>query len=261
LIEKTLRRIAVAELIVLGSGTGVPSLRRASPSLALISDHSKVIVDSGPGTLRRIVETGLDYLDIDLLLYTHIHPDHIADLMPILFAYRYVNRPRQKDLRCAGGPGFNHHFEKVQEVYGRWIEASSYHLTVEEILEKPLFFKDLKIASKPLSHISESIGYRIQLEDGTSIAFSGDTDYCSNIVDLGTDVDLLVLECSFPEGEKVDGHLTPSWAGRIAKESGCKKLLLNHLYPICDQFDIVGQCREIFHGEVLLAEDFMRIPL
>jgi ribonuclease BN (tRNA processing enzyme) len=81
------------------------------------------------------------------------------------------------------------------------------------------------------------------------------------MVDLGTDVDLLVLECSFPEGEKVDGHLTPSWAGRIAKESGCKKLLLNHLYPICDQFDIVGQCREIFHGEVLLAEDFMRIPL
>jgi ribonuclease BN (tRNA processing enzyme) len=59
----------------------------------------------------------------------------------------------------------------------------------------------------------------------------------------------------------MDGHLTPHLAGRIGKESHCKKLLLIHLYPICDQFDIVGQCREVFHGEIILAEDFMRIPL
>jgi len=31
---------------------------------------------------------------------------------------------------------------------------------------------------------------------------SGDTDYCQNIIDLAFEVDILVLECSFPTGKK-----------------------------------------------------------
>ena len=93
------------------------------------------------------------------------------------------------------------------------------------------------------------------------MAISGDTDYCQTIIDLAFDVDLLVLECSFPDGKKVEGHLTPSLAGRIAAESHCKRLLLTHLYPVCDQFDIVGQCKKIFQGHVIMGEDLMRIKI
>jgi ribonuclease BN (tRNA processing enzyme) len=112
-----------------------------------------------------------------------------------------------------------------------------------------------------MAHISESVGYRIEFKDGKSMTASGDTDYCQNIVDLGFEADLLVLECSFPEGKKVDGHLTPSLAGRIALESRCKRLLLTHLYPVCDQFDIVNECRQVYKGEILLGEDLMRIAV
>jgi ribonuclease BN (tRNA processing enzyme) len=112
-----------------------------------------------------------------------------------------------------------------------------------------------------MAHISESVGYRIEFKDGKSMAISGDTDYCQTIIDLAFDVDLLVLECSFPDGKKVEGHLTPSLAGRIAAESHCKRLLLTHLYPVCDQFDIVGQCKKIFQGHVIMGEDLMRIKI
>jgi ribonuclease BN (tRNA processing enzyme) len=88
---------------------------------------------------------------------------------------------------------------------------------------------------------------------------SGDTDYCQSIVDLAREADLLVLECSFPEGRKVEGHLTPSLAGRIASESHCRRLLLTHLYPVCDSADVVGPCRDIFKGDIILAEDLMRV--
>ena len=93
------------------------------------------------------------------------------------------------------------------------------------------------------------------------MAISGDTDYCKNIIDLAFEVDLLVLECSFPEGKKVEGHLTPSLAGRIGSESHCKRLLLTHLYPICDQFDIVNECRQVYKGNLILGEDLMRIAI
>jgi ribonuclease BN (tRNA processing enzyme) len=251
----------LSELIILGSGTGIPSLRRGSPSLLLISDSSIVLIDSGSGALRRMLEAGITYRDVDLLLYTHIHPDHVSDLVPILFACKYADLPREKDLLCIGGPGFESYFEKVKKTYGSWIDPQSYHLKVHETSPRPFLFRDLKIFSKPMAHIPESVGYRIEFKDRKSMALSGDTDYCQNIIDLAFEVNLLVLECSFPDEKKVEGHLTPSLAGRIALESGCKKLLLTHLYPVCDQFDVLKECRQVFKGETVLADDLMRAKI
>ena len=225
----------------------------------IISDHTSILIDSGPGTLRKMLEVGVTYRDVDLILYTHLHPDHTADLVPTLFASKYGDFPREKDLLCMGGPGFKSFFEELKKLYGTWIEPQSYQLTVKEVSKEALFYRDLKILTKPMAHISGSVGYRIEFKDGKSIAISGDTDYCQNIIDLGFEVDLLVLESSFPDGKKVEGHLTPSLAGRIALESDCKKLLLTHLYPICDQFDILNQCKQVYPDQIILGEDLMRV--
>jgi ribonuclease BN (tRNA processing enzyme) len=251
----------LTELIIIGSGTGIPSLRRGSPGLVILSDSVKLLIDSGPGALRKMLEVGITYQDIDVLLYTHIHPDHVSDLVHFLFACNYADHPREKELLCIGGPGFNSYFEKLKNLYGSWIEPQSYRLTIKEISEEPLLCQDLRILSKPMAHISGSVGYRIEFKDGKSIAISGDTGYCQNIVDLTSAANLLVLECSFPDGKKVEGHLTPSLAGRIAEESHCKKLLLTHLYPVCDQFDIVDQCKKIYQGQIILGEDLRRIKI
>jgi ribonuclease BN (tRNA processing enzyme) len=249
------------ELIILGSGTGIPSLRRGAPGLIVTSDSTRLLIDSGSGTLARMLEVGITYQDPDLLLYTHIHPDHVSDLVPIIFASKNPDHPRERDLLCVGGPGFKSYFEKLRNLYGPWIDPQSYRLTIQEISQEGLTFGDLKILSRPMAHISESVGYRIEFKDGKSTAISGDTDYCQSIIDLAFEVDLLVLECSFPDERKVEGHLTPSVAGRIALESRCKKLLLTHLYPVCDQFDVVNQCRQVFSGEIILGEDFMKIRI
>jgi ribonuclease BN (tRNA processing enzyme) len=251
----------LAEVIVLGSGTGIPSLRRASPGLLVFSENTTILIDSGPGILRRMLEAGATYQDIDLILYTHIHPDHVSDLVPILFACKYAELPREKELLCLGGRGFKSYFRKLKTLYGRWIEAQSYELTVREISQKPLVYRDLKILSRPVAHIAESVGYRIEFKDGGSIAISGDTDYCQSMIDLGFEVDLLVLESSFPDGKKVEGHLTPSLAGKLALESHCRKLMLYHLYPVCDQYDILMQCGQVYHGELILAEDLMKVKI
>jgi len=251
----------VEEIIIIGSGTGIPSLRRGSPGLVLVADQARILIDSGPGALRRMLEVGLTYRDIDLLLYTHIHPDHTADLVPFLFACKYADLPRDRDLVCAGGPGFVKHFDVLKGVFGRWIDPVSYSFTVREISTDPFIFRDVGITAKPVAHLRESVGYRFEFKSGRSVAVSGDTDYCTNMVELAEGVDLLVLECSFPEGKKVEGHLTPSLAARIAVESRCRRLVLTHFYPVCDQVDLLKQCRGTYQGELILAEDLMRIQI
>ena len=249
------------EIIIIGSGTGIPSLRRGSPGLVLVADQARILIDSGPGALRRMLEVGLTCRDVNLLLYTHIHPDHTADLVPFLFACKYADLPRDRDLVCAGGPGFVKHFDVLKGVFGRWIDPVSYSFTVREISTDPFIFRDVGITAKPVAHLRESVGYRFEFKSGRSVAVSGDTDYCTNMVELAEGVDLLVLECSFPEGKKVEGHLTPSLAARIAVESRCRRLVLTHFYPMCDQVDLLKQCRKGYKGELVLAEDLMRIQI
>ena len=135
----------MAELIVIGSGTGIPSLRRGSPGLFVFTDNTKILIDSGPGALRKMLEAGVTYRDPDLLLYTHLHPDHTADLVPTLFACKYGDLPREEDLLCLGGPGFKTFFEKLEKLYGSWIDPQSYQLTVKEISNQPMPYRDIKM--------------------------------------------------------------------------------------------------------------------
>jgi len=73
--------------------------------------------------------------------------------------------------------------------------------------------------------------------------------------------DVLILDCSFPDEMKVKGHLTPRETGEIAQECNCKKLVLSHLYPVCNNHDIAKQAKTTFKGEVTIAYDLMAITI
>ena len=249
------------ELIILGSGTGIPSLKRGSPGFLVKTESQSILLDGGSGTLQRLLKAGVTYRELDAVLYTHIHPDHCADLVPLLFACKYQEEPRLKELLIIGGPGFRDYLAGLQWVHGSWIEAQTFRLRTREVAVDEIAIGDLLVRTLPLDHMQESIGYRITSPQGQTLVYSGDTDYCPNIIELARDAGLLLLECSFPEGKKVPGHLTPALAGRIAQEAGSKRLCLTHFYPPCDQADVKAACQKSFAGEVLLAEDMMRIAL
>jgi len=87
------------ELTVIGSGTGAPSLRRGSPSLALQAAGRLLVLDLGAGALRSLLRLGLNFSAIDVLALTHLHPDHVGDLIPLLFDKWNNFRYFQKLLR------------------------------------------------------------------------------------------------------------------------------------------------------------------
>ena len=160
-----------------------------------------------------------------------------------------------------GPKGINDFYSRLQHVYGKWIVPQEYTLKITEIDDGEIVFSDFKLRGFPLVHSDHSVGFRIKTGEDKVVAYSGDSDYCQNLISLAREVDLLILECSFPDDQKVEGHLTPSLAGRVAQEAGCKRLLLTHLYPPCDNCDIVGVVGQYFHGEVILAEDLMKVAI
>lgn len=248
------------ELIILGSGTAIPSPRRGSPGLSVQAAGEYLLFDGGSGTLRSLARAGISFTDLDRIFYTHLHPDHTGDLVPLLFAMRNPDYPRLKPLFIYGPRGFQAFYEKLQAAYGQWMAPANYELIMAELEEKAVEGEGLRVIPRPVQHIKDSLAYRVEAE-GRSLVFSGDTAYCESLVELAKGADLLVLECSFPDEWPNRLHLTPSEAGAIAALSGCRRLVLTHFYPICDRYDIVDQCRKSYDGEVIVAEDLMRITV
>lgn len=248
---------------VLGSGTCVPSLKRSACSILLETEHTKHIFDSGPGTMRRLLHTGVSIFDIDTIFYSHFHPDHTAELVPFIFATKYPDgAQRTKPLTIAGGNGFKDFFDGLKSVYGEWLTLPEGMLTLHEFSDAGpdrMSMTTLTVETLPMNHRPESVGYKIVNLDGKSVVYSGDTDVSDNLTSLAKGADLLICESSMPDGMKVPGHLTPSLAGEIAANANVKLLVLTHLYPECDLVDISAQCRTTYKGPLIIAEDLLTI--
>ncbi len=220
-----------------------------------------LMFDGGGGSLRQLPKMGVDFRRIDFHLITHFHPDHVTDLVPLLFALNYtVNFRRTEPLHILGPSGLNNFYQKMQGIFGPWIQAHTYPLHLHEARENKIDFGDFSIETLPMAHSAEAIAFRVNTQ-GRSVVYSGDTDYCENIVKLGRAADLLILECSFPQEMHKEGHLTPQLAGRIAREAACQKLLLTHFYPVFEGHDIQKECQEEFPGTIIMATDGLKIQI
>ncbi len=243
-------------LTVLGSGTAIPVRDRFPAGYLVQSKDSNVLIDCGPGTLRRLAETGDDLDAIDAVLLTHYHTDHCADVGPLLFALRSPRYRGRKPLTLCAAPGLQRFLDTLASVWP-WTLPRDYELHVRELQPGSFSLRDLQVTTLPIRHTAQSLGYRIASTRGASIAFSGDADECDELVELARDVDVFVCDAAFPDAQRVEGHLTPGMAGDHAERARAKTLLLTHFYPECDGVDVVAQARARFAGEVVAARDLM----
>ncbi|UCD80187.1 MAG: ribonuclease Z [Desulfobacterales bacterium] len=250
---------------ILGSGTCVPSLQRSSCSVLMQISNTRLLFDSGPGTMRRLLEAGTTIFDLNYIFYSHFHPDHSAELVPLIFATKYPDgNRRQSPLTITAGRGFADFFERLKAAYGKWIELAPNLLHFVELDNKSKDsrnFHDFAVGSAPVEHNPESIAYRITSSDGSSVVYSGDTDYSENLIELAAGADLMICESAQPDDLQVKGHLTPSMAGEIATRAGVRKLVLTHFYPDCENVDLAQECRKTYDGPLILAEDLMQIKV
>ena len=253
------------KVTILGSGTCVPSLKRSSCSVLMQAGASKLLFDSGPGTMRRLLEAETSIFDISHIFYSHFHPDHTGEFVPLIFATKYPDGSRRKiPLTVAGGRGLLNFYEGLKSVYGHWIELAPGLLEIIEFDNKNadmITFENFTVTTAPVRHSEESIAFCIVSTDGFSVVYTGDTDYSETIIDLAKDADLLICECALPDKHKVKGHLTPSLAGDLAAKAGVRKLILTHFYPECDKEDIAAECRQTYDGPLMLAEDLMQLEV
>lgn len=213
------------KLTILGSGTCVPSLKRSSPANFLKILDNNILVDCGSGTLHQLIKAGLSYKDVDFVFLTHFHTDHICELSALIQALNWTpGYDRKKDLVLVGPTGFKEYYEQK---IGQKPRPNTYCIQIKEI-KKKIDFSGFTVEAGKTVHSDESVAYKFT-EKNKVLTISGDCDFDDNLIKFSKNSNLLLIECSFPDDMKKDGHLIPSECGEIAKQAEVKKLVLTHL--------------------------------
>jgi ribonuclease Z len=249
------------EITVVGSGTVVPRLNRRQSCVVVEMSGETLVFDLGSGAMRGMLHAGLDPFAVDRIFFTHFHPDHTVDVVPLLFSIKYgAEEERTRPLCLTGPEPFRSFWDSLTDVWGEFM-VGDYPTRVSELPHEctsPLDLPGCRLSWSPAEHRPESIAYRLETEDG-GFAYTGDTEYSELVVELARGARTLLVECSFPDDSPVPGHLTPSSAARIASEAGVERVVLTHIYPTADELDLAAEVGRGYDGEVLVARDGFRL--
>lgn len=226
-----------------------------TPCVLIDSKEGYVIFDAGNG-IYKINKYITEDKPISLFI-SHFHIDHVSGLHSLatdpsvaLPLNIYVGKGRKKDYDILINPPF----------------TSPKQLARATELEEGKCNVGFPVEVFKMRHAYEDHGYRVTLE-GKIISYSGDTGICDNSKPFAQDADLLIHECSYikaPENETW-GHVDPTLAANLAKESGVKKLILTHFdasqYTDINRRKIAEEEAKKVFPDTLAVEDDMVIDL
>lgn len=244
-------------LVTLGTGTVVPDPERASACHWIEDGKTRLLVDCGAGALQSLARCRLPWGQIDHLVLSHFHADHIAEIPSLLFAMRHaLAEPRIRPLAVWGPEGSQRLFDAWAIAHGSWITDPGFVVTIQE-LEPGAHVRagTLRLEVTGTPHTEESIALRLE-GDGAVLGYTGDTGPSDALAEFFRDVDLLLAECSLPDDLVADNHLSPASLANLARAARVKRLAVTHVYPQLRSHDVAGLIRRAgFEGEIVMMED------
>ncbi len=267
-------------LQVLGSGGPELTDKRASTSYLLwVDGKSRILIDAGSGSAVHFEKVGADYSELEMILLSHLHVDHSADLPAYLKGSFFVGR--KNDLLVIGPPG-NQRMPAIDDYIQRLFasgegayqylgdflpqtdveQSSSYAFegqVYQDMLESPQ--TGLKIRAVAVKHGPiPALAWRIDAGE-KSVVFSGDMSQGGeDFIQLLDSSNLFVAHNAIPEtaGQAAKNlHMTPRQIGAFAKRGKVQSLLLSHRMSrtLGSEPETLAGVKESYHGEVRFAND------
>jgi ribonuclease BN (tRNA processing enzyme) len=239
----------VMRLTVLGGCGAWPEAGQACSGFLVEHDGFRLLVDAGYATMPKLLEY-LGAEELDAVFISHGHPDHCADLNPLLRA-RVLRDDPAPPMPLYAPPGA---LDAVLALDSPRMMAGAY--TRHDVGPgDSLEIGPFRVLTRLLPHSLPNNGVRLDA-GGTVLAYTGDTGPAPEIADLARDADLLVADASFVDEVPEDLRRTLSsarLAGQHAARAGAGHLLLSHLLPGTDRHAALVAANSEFGGDVSIA--------
>jgi ribonuclease BN (tRNA processing enzyme) len=211
----------------------------------------RVLLDCGPGVFAKL-RARLDYVDVDAVVISHLHADHVNDLVTFASALRYGTRPETPPRLivpagapdvlaslCAGGSMRPEHI------------AGAFALEVYDPADT-VSVGGLRASFRPVPHFIPCNAVEIA-EAGARLTFSADCGPNDALVEFAAGTELLLIEATLPTPD--EGHLTPREAGEHGARAGAERCVLTHFSDQLDAAWVRAEGEHGFGGPVELAAE------
>jgi ribonuclease Z len=273
------------KVTLLGTGAPPPVMPRFGPSTLVEAGGQKFLIDAGRGALQRLGQIEVRWQDVDGVLLTHLHSDHVVGFPDLWLTGWLVGPGRDRPLKVWGPRGTRKMMSHLEQAYEFDIRIRLYDdraapegivVLAEDISEGVVLERGgVKITAFEVDHapIKPAFGYRVDF-GGRSVVLSGDTRVSQNLIRHAQGVDLLVHEVASPETfqraemrpertETVIGHhVTPEQAGEVFARTKPRLAVYSHIVlPIATEQDLILPTRKTYGGPVEVGEDLMVIEV
>lgn len=248
----------MARAIILGAAAAIADAERDYTHLAVEAEGQFCLVDCGGNPLASLAKRNLNWRNLQHLIVTHYHADHLASLPNLIVGMWLLGRQTPLTIHA-----LKITLDKISQLLDlfEWQSWSGlfpiYFNEIQPVEFSLVFENDLyRVRASPGAHSIPALGVRFESQvSGRSIVYSGDTMPCESIIRLAQDAYVLIHEAS---GE-YPGHSSAQQAGIVARQAHAKQLYLIHYPPHADAGVWTTQARETFAGPVTLAQEGMWI--
>ena len=237
------------QLTVLGCHSPYPPAGGAGPGYLLTEGAVRVLLDCGSGVVSKLAQ----YIDVQgseltAVVLSHLHADHFSDLLVLRYARMLgVNCGKASALPvyCPALPAVERAVIPFREV-----------LSVRHIDEHfRCGLGAMTLSFYRTKHIYPCYAVRVKA-GGSSLVYTGDTEWDDGLVAFAALADVLLVEASFTEqgkGENLAQHMSARECGVLAAQAMVGKIVLTHLPPSGDNAELLAEAQAEFAGEVRLA--------
>lgn len=273
---------------VLGSGGPLADDPRASAGyLVWIDGEARLLIDAGGGVFQRFGEAGAKMTTLDAVLISHLHADHVSDLVALLKSASFDEAPEPLPVigpsAGAAFPGVSDfliaHFDaktgayrylsKLLSAEGAGFRISPVEVDVngEEVVVE-IAAGNAIVTAIPVNHGDvPALAYSVSVDDA-AVVFAGDQSIFSEVFDHaleGARPDVLIAHhaISGAAGQPRGLHRDPAAIGEMAAAMGAKRLVLSHNMKRALDAWRAGRkaIRAAYKGPVDIAEDGMCIAI
>jgi ribonuclease BN (tRNA processing enzyme) len=240
-------------IIILGSGNAFAHGNQYQSSHYIeFDENKKILLDCGPAILQAIQFADVNIDDLEYLLISHLHGDHIAGIPFLLLHYKFIIQ-RKKPLQIIGPPGLKNQLEKLLDAnYLSLLTKQDDLFEIQELAlqeEKEIFGK---IRLKPFHayHIPNAFGYTI-VRDGIKVIYSGDNELKADQITEFENGSVLIHEMTTMrpiEGGHTSWDLLNEHLEEILSKVG--KIIVVHT-----SMDVRNEPESTFSNKIIRARD------
>lgn len=255
------------ELTVLGKSPSWQDSGGACSAYLIREGDFVLMLDCGSGAFAKL-RSLLDYVDVDALLISHLHADHVLDLVSFASALRYSPRhpaasggrvptldmpPGGLDfLRRLGALLFND-----EEMFDSAFAVREYDPAAALVIG-PLTARFCEVPHYVRTHAIDLAG-----PDGQRLTFGADCRSNDALSAFAIGSELLIVEATDERAAHSGfrGHMTPREAGELGRRAGVRRLLVSHYSDELDSGFVQAEAAAGFGADVELAAEGLTVTI